>query len=202
MITRRELLQVGAGAAATSAVLAGSVYPAPSAARPHELGAILTDVSMDAVAFGTAARARGLSVYEIGSDLAQVYCHNLQPLWRNEPDRSVGGLTGAEPLFYIERLAWDAGLRLIFLGRHEVGAGGRTRHSVNGPSEAVDAFRASARLIDWRIALAKLLKALPVSAPTLKPLSAVRDAVIARDAALFSWVLAPVAKGASARVRR
>jgi hypothetical protein len=202
MITRRELIQVGAGAAASSAVLAGTVDTRSSTARSHELSAVLTDGSLDARAFGAAARARGLEVHEIGADLAEIYCRDLQPLWKDGSARPVGGLTGAAPLFYIERLAWDAGLRIVLLGRHEAGASGQARHSIRGPRDTVDGFQMSSRLIDWRIALANLLKTLPISAPTLKPLSAVRDAVIAGDRALFSWVLAPVARAASARGRR
>lgn len=201
MITRRELLQVGAGAAASAAVFAGGDARF-SAARSHELGAVLTDGSVDALAFGAAARARGLAVHEIGADLADIYCRDLRPLWEGQPGAPIGGLTGAGPLFYIERLAWDAGLRIVFLGRHEVGEHLRRPHLVEGPRDAVDAFHTSSRLIDWRVALAAVLKSVPISAATLKPLSAVRDAVIARDPALFSWVLAPLALGFLPRVSR
>src|SRR5262245_32091031 len=134
MITRRAMFQVCAGVAATPTVLAGTTGANRiEVTSAHALGAVLTDASTDSRAFGVAVRARGLPAHEIGPDLADVYCRDLQPLWRDAPAVPVGGLTGAAPLFYIERLAWDAGLRIVYLGRHEVGANGEVQHQVKGP---------------------------------------------------------------------
>jgi hypothetical protein len=47
-------------------------------------------------------------------------------------------------------------------------------------------------VLDWRIAIVRALTEVPRVTPVLKPVSAVRDAVIKGDRALFSWVIAPV----------
>jgi hypothetical protein len=46
-------------------------------------------------------------------------------------------------------------MRIVFLGRHQISSDARAGHALSGPQAAVDAFRASTRLIDWRIALAQ-----------------------------------------------
>jgi hypothetical protein len=158
--------------------------------------AVMDAASRDGQAFGQAAAARGLSVHAIGGDLADVYFGKLVPHWREHGPASVGGLTGIAPLFCLERLAWDEDLRVVFLGRHEIAGDTRPRHVLHGPEAAVDAFRAANRLFDWHVALSHALTQIPVAPPILRPLSAVRDAAIARDPALYSWVLAPVARHA------
>jgi hypothetical protein len=206
MMTRREMFQVCAGLAASPAVLASADAPGIETRRRHVLRAVLVDRSNEARmfaepvrVFAEAVRARGLAVHELGSDLGDVYTGELAPCWRREGAAPIAGLTAAAPLFYLERLAWDAGMRVVFLGRHVLES--PMLHTVDGPRDAVDAFQVTARVIDWRIALANLLPALPASAPTLEPLSAVRDAFIGEDPALFSWVLAPVDR-ASRKVLR
>jgi hypothetical protein len=89
-------------------------------------------------------------------------------------------------------------MRVVFLGRHAVHRGAPA-HALKGPDVAVNRFYGSVRLIDWRIAIARTLIEVPRATPALKPLSAVRDAVIEGDPALFSWVIAPVsaARGVS-----
>ena len=199
MMTRREMFQVCAGLAASPAVMAAANATGIDAGRKHVLRAVLVDRSSEARVFAEAVRTRGLAVHELGSDLGDVYTGELAPCWRREGAAPIAGLTAAAPLFYLERLAWDAGMRVVFLGRHVLES--PMRHTVDGPRDAVDAFQVTARVIDWRIALANLLPALPASAPTLEPLSAVRDAFIGEDPALFSWVLAPVDR-ASRKVLR
>jgi hypothetical protein len=52
--------------------------------------------------------------------------------------------------------------------------------------------------VDWPIAIACALGQLPLAASPLHPLSAVRDAAIAGDQALFSWMLATKTRSGSA----
>jgi hypothetical protein len=161
--------------------------------------ALLADaVSSDARAVGLAAEARGVRVHTVHEDLTEVYCGQLAPQWRRSGPAAVGGLTRVAPLFYLERLAWDAGMRVVLLGRHEISRDG-LGHAMRGPQGTIDAFEGSARLIDWRIALAHTLTEMPLASPALHPVSAVRNAVVAGDRALFSWVLAPVTGGAEVR---
>lgn len=197
MLTRRGLFQVGAALAASSTVFAdGRTGGLALTGSTPPFATVIDGHSADARVFGQAAAARGLSVHPIGRDLADVYYGQLAPHWRQYGPASVAGLTGIAPLFYLERLAWDADMRIVLLGRHQIASDARARHALNGPQAVVDAFRASAHWIDWRIALAQTLTRMPAAAPVLKPLSAVRDAAVAGDPALFSWVLAPIVRTA------
>jgi hypothetical protein len=195
MMTRRELIQMSAALAASPAVLAGTrpCDAAFSAGMPL-CATVIDAASRDGQAFGRAASARGLTVHAIGRDLADVYFGGLVRHWRQHGTAAVGGLTGIAPLFCLERLAWDEDLRVVFLGRHRVAGSPEARHTLSGPSGTVEVFRASARFLDWRVALSHALTQIPVAPPILRPLSAVRDAAVAGDPALFSWVLAPVTR--------
>jgi hypothetical protein len=187
VITRRGLIQMGAAVAASTA----AVTEAPAFGRPRsiEFGAMLAVAgSSDAQVFARAAQTRGMRVYRVGNDMTEVY---VQRPWLAEPPMAVGGLTRAAQLFIMERTAWDVGMRVVFLGRHAVHRGAPA-HALKGPDVAVNRFYGSVRLIDWRIAIARTLIEVPRGTPALKPLSAVRDAVIEGDPALFSWVIAPV----------
>lgn len=188
VITRRGLIQVGAALAASGLAL----RKAAALGRPRgvELRVLFVDEkSSDADAFGRAAVALDLRVQVIGDELTEFYWIE-RPRKHDEPI-AIGGLTRAPQLFILERLAWAAGMRLVFLGRH-VTLNGEPAHALMGPQLAIDFFHTSVRLIDWRIALAHTLTEVPRMTPALKPVSAVRDAVIEGDAALFSWVAAPV----------
>jgi hypothetical protein len=70
-------------------------------------------------------------------------------------------------------------------------------HDLRGSQVAVDFFHDFVRVTDWPVAIACTLSQLPLAVSQLHPLSAVRDAAIAADQALFSWVLAPQTRRAS-----
>jgi hypothetical protein len=191
-ITRRELFRLGTalGVGSVALVQTGKAF-ARGARVP--LTALLVDAdSRDAQRLGRIAAADGMPVQSIRSDLTEVYCDRLAPRWREGRGVAVGGLTRAGPLFYLERLAWDAGMRVVFLGRHEISGDVPPSHSMRGPRAPIDAFHDSVRLIGWHAALARVLRTIPAATPAIRPLSSVRDAMVAGDSALFSWVIAPV----------
>jgi hypothetical protein len=182
MLTRREVLHGGVAlAAGPVAVRVGAGKPARQVA-PVE--AFLADArSVDALTIADRMAAQGVPVRVCQGDLGHIYTGCLAPIWSN--GGVVAGVTGAAALFYLERLAWSHGQRIVFLGRHAAGEG----HRVGGPAVMADAFQAGTRLTDWRSALAHTLLGTPSGAPALRPLSAVRDAAISGDGALLSWVL-------------
>lgn len=205
MITRRVMLQAGAGFAAGSAVHTGlsharSLLTPGASGRLH--AAVIDAESADARVFGEAAAGRGLPVHEVRADLTDLYGGHLAPHWRQHGPMSLVGMTGAAPLFYLERLAWDVKMRVVFLGRHPMTTGAEAEHTFSGPRTVVDTFCDTARVLDWRIALAHALTRMPAAASAVQPPSAARDAAIAADSALFSWVLAPVRAAGSSVQRR
>jgi hypothetical protein len=190
VITRRGLIQVGAALAASGI----AVRKAGASGRAHGLALhsmVVEADPLDREAFARAAASRGLTVHRVAIDLAPTFMRFVSQ-WHQGEILPVGGLTHAQTLFYYERLAWDtAGMRVVFLGRHAV-RNGTPVHALKGPSAAIGRFHNSTRWIDWRIAIANTLTEVPRITPVLKPVNAVRDAVVEGDPALFSWVIAPV----------
>lgn len=187
VITRRGLIQVGAALAASGL----AIKKAGAFGRAHGLALTAVLVAADpddSQPFARAAASRGLAVHVIGDDLAPTYIKLLAG-WRDGDRFAIGGLTHASALFNIEQMAWN-NARVVFLGRHAI-RDGTPVHALRGPSAATGRFQESVRWIDWRIAIAHTLTELPRIAPVLKPVHAVRDAVIEGDQALFSWVIAP-----------
>ena len=188
VITRRGLIQAGAAiAASTVAVKKAGAFGRVQGIR---LDVMVVDDSDDGQIFGRVAAGQGMRVYAASDEMGIYY---LASNWRREQPLPLGGLTHGSNLFVVERLAWDVGMRIVFLGRHS-NLDGDLAHAFRGPPAAINRFHGSVRLSDWRIALAHTLMELPQLTPALKPLHAVRDAMIEGDLALFSWVIAPVAR--------
>ena len=192
MLTRRGLIEQCAAATVGSALL-GSVPAAGERALPGSttVQAFIVEAgSRDALAVGKAMAAQGIPLlaYDTDNDLAEIYCESLSRAWKSDDGIAVAGVTGAAPLFYLERLAWADDLRVVSLGRHAPGPQAWT-HSFSAPQPMLDAFHIGMRLADWHAALARALVRTPNAAPP-HPLTSVRNAVLAGDRALFSWVLA------------
>jgi hypothetical protein len=191
VITRRGLIQIGAALAASGlAVRKASAF---GRAPGIQLRAMVVEAGPSEVeAVRRAAKGCGLPVGVVSDDLGPYYLRELSQVWKSDDQVAIGGLTHATTLFYLENLAWSASrIRIVFLGRHALHDGARV-HALQGPQVAIDRFYRSARVLDWRIAIVRALTEVPRVTPVLKPVSAVRDAVIKGDRALFSWVIAPV----------
>ena len=189
MLTRRTVLKSCAAIAGPAVLNVSAAAPSvPARQGALAIEAFVVDArSEDALAVADHVSAHGVPSRECKHDLAELYYGWLAHSWQRRG--AVGGVTGAAPLFYLERLAWSHGLRVVFLGRHTPALESWI-HAVRGPQAMVDTFRAGARLTDWRRALVRSLLSAPSAAAPLRPLSAVRDAAISGDSALFSWVLA------------
>ena len=67
-------------------------------------------------AFATEAAYRGWITRAIRGDITNVWFRELSPRWRRSP-AAITGVTTAQTLFVLERLAWDAGMRVTFRDR-------------------------------------------------------------------------------------
>jgi hypothetical protein len=110
MTNRRELLKVG---------LAASVLPADLIARqamaqaPLSIHRAIYDERFDAgLAFAADARRRGWTVRAIRGDVTDLWFNELALRWKQGP-APIAGLTAKNSLFCLERLAWDAGMRVV-----------------------------------------------------------------------------------------
>jgi len=109
MADRRQVLKAG---------LVGSVLPlgalagAATAAEPLAIHRAIYDRRFEAGrAFAAEARARGWTTVAIEGDVTDLWYHHLDLRWRQGP-APVAGVTQANSLFVLERLAWDAGMRV------------------------------------------------------------------------------------------
>jgi hypothetical protein len=109
MASRREFLQAGIAASLLPVAGLASGTEAP----PAPFYKIIVDQRFStSVEFGEEWRARGASVHAIRGDITDLWFHDLDPQWKKRPV-PIAGLTAHGPLFCLERLAWDHGMRVV-----------------------------------------------------------------------------------------
>jgi hypothetical protein len=62
--------------------------------------------------FAQTSETRGIATRAIAGDVTSVWYSELHPLWKQRPV-AIAGLTTYGPLFCLERLAWDHGMRVL-----------------------------------------------------------------------------------------
>jgi hypothetical protein len=108
MASRREFLQ-----ASIAASLLPAVVSAKAADPDDSFYKVIFDERFPAsVAFGHEWKARGAAVHAIRGDITDLWFHDLDRQWKKQPV-AIAGLTAHGPLFCLERLAWDHGMRVI-----------------------------------------------------------------------------------------
>ena len=124
MTNRREILQ--GGIALTSLPLvAGAYWSSPHASAhcwyaPYRV--IFDDRFAETRVFGEEAERLGGSVRSFAGDITDLWYQELDLRWRSEPT-AIAGMTRHGPLFCLERLAWNAGMRVVYRATHAVREG-------------------------------------------------------------------------------
>ena len=109
MTDRRQVLKAGL---ASSVLPVGALASAARAAQPLKIHRAVFDSRFAAGrAFAAEAQAKGWTTTAIQGDVTDVWYHHLHARWRKGP-AAVAGVTAADSLWVLERLAWDAGLRV------------------------------------------------------------------------------------------
>jgi hypothetical protein len=142
MPDRRDILKAGLAGGALAAVpgLLHAAASAPAVDVGGDVGAdagsmvapyrVVVDERFAAArALGAQARARGWAVSAIRGDVTPLWYQDLALRWRAGP-APIAGLTTASALFCLERLAWDALMRLNLRIDHRPGPGGRIEHEL------------------------------------------------------------------------
>jgi hypothetical protein len=129
MHSRREFLQAGIAAAIVPIAMPSHVmdFDAPAAlgALPaaDEFFSIVYDVRFDAAALlASKAERSGLPVTRITGDITDFWFNELSLRWKAAPV-AIAGFTTHGPLFCLERLGWDHGMRVAYRGVHRVSRG-------------------------------------------------------------------------------
>jgi hypothetical protein len=203
MVNRREFLFTGMAAASTLSIAtaveaaasqrATGEFALPSHAPLYKV--IYDERFSDSVTFGLAARRVGLAAQAISGDITALWYHDLFPRWQRAPV-AIAGLTSHGPIFCLERLAWDVGMRVVFRAEHRSLQPRSMEHVVCGPPGMEQWAPTLARSGDaWASQVANLVASCPE-----RPVVAARrtgtatsvEGLPKRPEPLTSWIIAPV----------
>ena len=202
MPNRREFIHTGlAVSALTASYLHGPVAlarPANPTTKPSaSLFKVIYDRSFDAGrSFGAEAARRGAPVQATGSDIGSVWMNVIEPELETRP-AAIAGLTAGAPLFCLELLASDYGMRLVYRIEHRPIDGDRYRHSVTGHTALSSwADELAAAGTQWSASAAGLALTHPEGLRPLTDISLLDLAEQAKGAGqpLYSWLIEPAAR--------
>jgi hypothetical protein len=118
MASRREFLHAGLVASLLPVGIQAS-EPAAQDAAPQDrvprvsyYKVIFDERFPASVAFGEQWKAGGAPVHAIRGDITDLWFHDLDAQWKKQPV-AIAGLTAHGPLFCLERLAWNHGMRVV-----------------------------------------------------------------------------------------
>jgi hypothetical protein len=209
MTSRRRFVQASVAVATAGAI--GSVAVSfGSRAKEHatnrtgalRLHAVVVDRRFaESVEFGRTLALSGARTYAMSGDVTEVWYTQLHPLWK-AGGAAVAGLTGSGVLFCLERLAWDHGLRVVHRGSHQPFGETGIQHAMLGRANwrAMKVDTAD-RSTPWPAALATMITQIESPCPAvatglaLRPVCTTVSADNNTNGALFSWVIAPPARG-------
>ncbi|MET0292224.1 MAG: hypothetical protein ABW136_07630 [Steroidobacteraceae bacterium] len=200
MSNRRELLQLGMAAIALPlgrAARAARSQGAPRVVAPVELHKAVYDTRFAASrAFGERMTAHGIATASTAGDVTALWYDSLHAQWQKAA-APIAGLTARGPLFCLERLAWDYGMRVIFRAEHSSSSDGMIRHDIEGAG-VPDAFQRLATDANWVSVVSDVMVRYPHSGAqqTGVRFDTLRPALqLPEGEPLYSWVIAPALRG-------
>ena len=199
MASRREFLQIGVAALAlpisARAGLAPAILGQANESTPTPLYKVIFDERFaSSRAFASEVKRLGASVYGIKGDITDLWFNDLDARWKKEAI-GIAGLTEHGPLFCLERLAWDHGMRVVYRADHTYRADGYMEHELSGSERMLrEAVNISSSGPDWSSRTASLLTRCPANKAQASKMTVVTPAVKKADDPehLVSWVIAPV----------
>jgi hypothetical protein len=199
MASRREFLQIGVAALAlpisARAGLAPAILGQANESTPTPLYKVIFDERFaSSRAFASEVNRLGASVYGIKGDITDLWFNDLDARWKKEPI-GIAGLTEHGPLFCLERLSWDHGMRVVYRADHAYRAEGYMEHELSGSERMLcEAVNLSSSGPDWSGRTASLLTRCPANKAQASKMTVVTPTVKQADDPehLVSWVIAPV----------
>jgi hypothetical protein len=145
---RREFLQAGLAVSALPLVQSAFGHSGAPSLRESRARAtaealvalsvhkVIFDVNLpESRVFAREAAQIGLPALPFaGGDATDLWYHELDPLWRRQP-LAIAGLTRFGPLFVLERLAWDRGMRVLYRAEQDHSPDQSVYSWVIGPRE-------------------------------------------------------------------
>lgn len=210
MPSRREFLQASLAASVLSRPALEQVddTPAPLQMPPAHRAApdfalyrvVSDDRFSSSRVFADEVERLGVERVHTAGDITDFWYGDLSIRWKTAPV-AIAGLTPHGPLFCLERLAWDHGLRVMFRGTHQLLANGQVQHTLAGPAATLDRLEQMDLGPSWAARIAPVLLGCrgdgePASAVVCSASPRVEDdAALAGDiepsGPLYSWIIAP-----------
>src|SRR5271156_3692674 len=126
--------------------------------------------------FARSSETRGIATRAIAGDVTSLWYSELHPLWKQRPV-AIAGLTTYGPLFCLERLAWDHGMRVVYRADHTYRSDGYMEHELSGSERMLrEAVDLSSSGPDWSSRTASLLTRCPASRAQASKLTIVTPA--------------------------
>jgi hypothetical protein len=150
-MNRREILQSGIAASALP-VVGGAVWPeaeAPGVSSAQHLPiykVVVDQRVVEEIELGRELSRLGFAVHAIDGDVTSLWYDDLFPRWRENPV-AIAGVTAHGPLFCLERLSWDFGMRVVMRADHRRLAAGTFGRALSG-RVSLQQVAAGARLDD------------------------------------------------------
>ena len=120
MASRREFIQAGIAAAFLPALVSAHEISRQPLFQPQSFYKVIFDQRFPtSVAFAREMHQFGAPIHAIDGDITDLWFHDLHAAWTKQPV-AIAGLTAHGPLFCLERLAWDHGMRVVFREEHSV----------------------------------------------------------------------------------
>ncbi|MGH9685861.1 MAG: hypothetical protein ACRD5K_02060 [Candidatus Acidiferrales bacterium] len=203
MTNRREFLHLGV--AALSLPIAARAGVSPELFRAEQrfdaepLYKVFFDERFSSCAvFADEMNRRALPTYAIRGDITEVWFGDLYFRWKQGSGQhgptAIAGLTAPGPIFCLEMLARDAGMRVALRVDHRQ-VGGRIEHEFAGPENVLaraDGLEASGE--EWPQRMAELVAEFPAARGAAQKMSILGRAAADGDDPehLVTWVIAPI----------
>jgi hypothetical protein len=203
MTNRREFLHMGVAALslpiAARAGVSPEMFGREKQVEAEPLYKIFFDERFAACTrFADEAKRRSMPVCAIRGDITEVWFSDLYYRWKEAP-AAIAGMTAPGPIFCLEMLARDAGMRLVLRADHrwptrQGAPDGRIEHKLAGPESVLRrAAGLETSAPSWPESMAELVAEFPREREAAAKANFTGTAPNENDSEhLVTWVLAPV----------
>jgi hypothetical protein len=195
-MNRRDFLKVGLTCGVVAGFNSNVIAASLDAAALRQPDLVIADNRFEASQrFGSEAARNGLPLHVIDGDITALWFETLDPQWRRHPT-IIAGMTAPQPLFCLERLAHDRGMRVVLRITHEALPNNQLSHQIETTEHLLQPLSQLLEGPDWSERMARLAgvcswRGTPGSCSSHRIISGTADASLLVSP-LVSWVIAPL----------
>lgn len=195
-MNRRDFLKVGLTIGVVAGFNSKAIAASLEALVLRQPDLVIADDRFEASRrFGDEAARNGLPHHMIDGDITDLWFETLDPQWRRHPT-IIAGMTAPQPLFCLERLAHDRGMRVVLRITHEAFPNNQVSHHVEATEHLLQPLSQLLEGADWSERMARLAGVCswggaPGPCRSHLIISGATDASLL-GSPLVSWVIAPL----------